>query len=48
MDEIAKFYQRETEPDIVQIYMYMKRKALIFIRHRSTWIQFTTVDVPEE
>ena len=49
MDEMCRFYGRTaSEPDLVQIYDYMKRKALIYFRQRSAFIQFTTLDIPEE
>ncbi len=49
MDEMCRFYRRSTsEPDLAQIYDYMKRRALIYFRQRSAYIQFTTLDLPEE
>ena len=46
-DEMKRFYH-SFDLDFVQILMYMKRKALIYFRQRRAWIQFTTLNDPEE
>lgn len=48
MDDMLRFYKLRHEPDIVRIIQYMEHRALIYFRQRSAFIQFTTLNIPEE
>ena len=42
IDEIRKFWRIQCTPQIDQTLVYMMRKALIQIRQRNMWVQFTS------